>query len=214
MRLEAAVFDMDGVLVDSEPLWQDAEIEVFAGVGVTLTRELCRQTMGLRIDEAVDHWHRRFGWESPAPADVAASVVRRVSELIAERGAPLAGVDVALRRCRAAGLRLALASSSPRPLIDAVLGALGLGDAFEVVHSADDEPYGKPHPGTYLTTAGLLGVAPTACLAIEDSVNGVIAAKAARMTCVAVPVDLDDPRFGIADAVLPSLADLDLAAFA
>jgi HAD superfamily hydrolase (TIGR01509 family) len=214
VRLEAAVFDMDGVLVDSEPLWQDAEIEVFAGVGVALTNELCRQTMGLRIDEAVDHWHRRFGWTWPAPAVVAAEVVRRVSELIAERGEPLPGVDAAVAACRHAGLRLALASSSPRPLIEAVLAKLGLAGTFEVVHSADDEPFGKPHPGIYLTTAARLGVAPTACLAIEDSVNGVIAAKAARMACVAVPLDLDDPRFGIADLVLPSLADLDLGAFA
>lgn len=213
MRLEAAVFDMDGVLVDSEPLWQDAEIEIFAGVGVTLTRELCMQTTGLRIDEAVDHWHRRFGWQGAAPSQVADDVVRQVSALIADRGEPMPGVDAAITVCRRAGLRLALASSSPRPLIEAVLDRFGLADAFEVVHSADDEPLGKPHPGIYLTTAERLGVAPTACLAIEDSVYGVIAAKAARMACVAVPADPSDRRFGVADVVIGSLAELDLGAF-
>jgi len=89
-----------------------------------------------------------------------------------------------------------------------VLAALDLGEAFEVVHSAEDEPYGKPHPGIYLTAAERLGVDPVACVAIEDSVAGVVAAKAARMAAVAVPEDRGDPRFGIADAVLDSLADL------
>ena len=211
MALEAAVFDMDGVLVDSEPLWQEAEIEVFATVGVELTAALCAQTMGLRIDEAVDHWHRRWPWDDPPRAEVADRVVAGVAARIAERGEPLAGVDEALDACRRRGLRLALASSSPMPLIEAVLARFGLDGAFEVVVSADAEPYGKPHPGIYLTAADRLGVAPTACVAIEDSLNGVIAAKAARMRAVAIPLDPADPRFGVADAVITSLADLGAA---
>ena len=203
-RLTAVVFDMDGVLVDSEPLWQEAEIEVFADVGVSLTRDLCRQTMGLRIDEAVAHWFARHPWEGMPQEAVSDRVVARVVELIGERAEPLPGVRAAVAEVRRRGLRCALASSSPRVLIDAVLDRLELGAAFEVVHSAEDEQHGKPHPAIYLTTADRLGVEPTACLAVEDSVNGVISAKAARMTCVAVPEPAarHDPRFGVADVVV------------
>lgn len=209
MALRAAVFDMDGVLVDSEPLWQEAEIEVFGTVGVELTRTMCEETMGLRIDEAVAHWHGRTPWDEPSQPEIADRIVAGVAALIADRGEPLPGVDEALDACRRRGLRLALASSSPMPLIQAVLERFDLRRTFEVVVSADAEPYGKPHPGIYLTAAGGLDVAPTVCVAIEDSLNGVIAAKAARMRAVAIPADPADPRFGVADAVITSLAELD-----
>lgn len=207
--LDAVIFDMDGVLIDSEPLWQDAEIEVFATVGLVLDRDLCTQTMGLRLDEAVAHWYLRHPWTTPSQGDIAAAILRRVTELILERGEALPGIEHALGVVTSAGLRVALASSSPRLLIDAVLARLGLTDTFEVVHSAQDEAYGKPHPAIYLTTAERLGVDPARCLAIEDSLNGVIAAKAAGMRCVAIP-ERDDRQFAIADVVLPSLRDLTL----
>ena len=107
---------------------------------------------------------------------------------------------------------VALASSSAYRLIGAVTERLGLAGEFEVAYSAEEEEYGKPHPGVYLTTARRLGVAPTQCLAIEDSFNGVLAAKAARMRCVAIPEPAQrrDPRFGIADLVLDSLAGVDM----
>jgi sugar-phosphatase len=205
--ITAVIFDMDGVLVDSEPLWQEAEIEVFAGVGVELTAERCQETMGLRIDEAVDHWWVRHPWPGPSPIEVAEAIVARVTELIAERAEPLPGVHEAIAAARRVG-PIALASSSPRRLIDAVLARFDLD--FDVVHSAEDEAFGKPHPAIYLTTADRLGVAPTRCLAVEDSVNGVVAAKAARMACVAIPEPSlrGDRRFGVADAVLDSLAAL------
>jgi sugar-phosphatase len=105
-------------------------------------------------------------------------------------------------------VRVALASSSAYRLIRAVTERLGLADSFDCVYSAEEEEYGKPHPGVYLTAARRLGVAPTQCLAVEDSFNGVLAAKAARMKCVAVPEPAQrrDPRFCIADVVLDSLA--------
>jgi sugar-phosphatase len=205
--IDAVVFDMDGVLVDSEPLWMAAEIDVFATVGVALTVERCRETTGLRIDEAVDHWWQRHPWSGPTPAEVAAAIVARVIELVGERSEPMAGVHEAVAAARAVG-PVALASSSSHRLIDAVLDRFDL--RFDVVHSAEDEAFGKPHPAIYLTTCERLGVAPGRALAIEDSVNGVVAAKAARMACVAVPepAQRDDRRFGIADAVLGSLEAL------
>ena len=204
----AVVFDMDGVLVDSEPLWREAEIEVFGSLGVPLTETMCLETMGLRLDEVVGHWYRRHPWpDLDAPA-VAAAVVERIAALVDARGEPLPGVAEAVDACRASGFRTALASSSPMRLIEAVVGRFRLGGSFEVLATADDERHGKPHPAIYLSTADQLGVAPTACVAIEDSVNGIVAAKAARMACIAVPARelRGDRRLGIADVVVDSLA--------
>jgi HAD superfamily hydrolase (TIGR01509 family) len=205
--LDAVIFDMDGVLIDSEPLWRRAEMARFAEVGVHLTDEECRQTMGFRIDETVAYWHARRPWPDADVPAMAASIVDTVVELVHAEGEALPGVGHAIGVCEKLGLRLAVASSSLPRLITAVLGKLGVDEAFEVVRSAADEPYGKPHPGVLLTTAAALGVDPRRCLVIEDSVNGMVAAAAARMRCIVVP-ERPDPRFVLAEAVLDSLEDL------
>ncbi len=216
----AAIFDMDGLLVDSEPLWQEAEIEVFAGVGVHLTRSDCAQTKGRRVDDTVAHWFGLRPWQGPGPAEIERRLVLRVAELIREKAEPKDGVGHALEFFANRGLKRALASSSPRTIIDAVLERLGLDGAFEVVHSGADEPLGKPDPAVYLTTAARLGVAPGACVALEDSVPGMIAAKRAGMRCIVVPdasssLPGDEDRFRNLvpgpDLVLSSLWDLDEA---
>jgi mannitol-1-/sugar-/sorbitol-6-/2-deoxyglucose-6-phosphatase len=206
----AVIFDMDGLLIDSEPLWRESEIEIFAGVGLTLSHELCLKTTGIRIDEVVDYWYQRQPWEGPSTAEVVGRIVERVIGMIHEHGEPKEGVEGALRAAEATGARLALASSSPYALIDAVIDKLGLSGAFEVIYSAEEEELGKPHPGVYLSTARQLGTSPLACVAIEDSLNGVIAAKAARMKCIAVPEGpgRGDRRFALADITLASLAEL------
>lgn len=199
---------MDGLLIDSEPLWRRAEMGVFAELGVELTEAMCERTTGLRIDEVVRHWHGQLGpWAGAPPDAVAARVIERVIALISAEGEPKPGAREAVAAARDAGLRRALASSSARPIIDAALARLGLETAFEVVHSASDEAWGKPHPAVYLSTATRLGVPPTDCVALEDSLPGVIAAKAARMSCIAVP-DVAPDRvapFAVADVVLRSL---------
>lgn len=203
----AVIFDMDGLLIDSEPHWREAEIEIFATVGVTLTDAMCRETTGLRIDEVVAHHHAREPWGGPSVRELAARIVERMIERVRASGDALPGAIEAVEACAARGLPLALASSSPRRLIDATLAHLGLEGRFGVIESAEDDRYGKPHPAVYLRTAEGLGVGPVRCLVFEDSLNGVIAAKAARMRCVAVP-DAPDPRFAIADLVLGSLTEL------
>lgn len=207
--MRAVIFDMDGVLIDSEPLWREAEIEVFATVGITLTHESCRETTGLRMDEVVTYRHREEPWplEEVSIEDLAGRVERRLIEYVREKGTAMEGAIDAIDRLEDAGYRLALASSSAREIIDVVLDRLGLSSRFEVVASAETEAYGKPHPAVFLRVASALGVDPTECVVIEDSLNGVIAAKAARMGCVAVPEDRDDPRFAIADTTLTSLAE-------
>lgn len=220
MHTAAVIFDMDGVLVDSEPLWRRAEIDVFAEVGLHLTEAQCAATMGLRMDEVVDIWFAREPWNTDDPADSPASVttrvVDRVVELVRAGAQPMPGVTAALRRCDDADLPCAIASSSPRRLIDTVVDAFGFAERFAVTCSAENETHGKPHPAVFLRTAAGLGVDARRCLVVEDSVNGVIAARAAGMRVVAVPDSAarDDPRFSIADAVLGSLADFDPTTFA
>jgi sugar-phosphatase len=209
--LQAAIFDLDGLLIDSEPLWRRAEVEIFATVGLRLAEADCEVTTGLRIDEVVAFRHRERPWHPPLLEEVAARIVDRVIELVEAGGVAKPGGARAVALCAAAGLRLALASSSPEVLIHAALRRLGLDERFERVVSAQHERWGKPHPAVLLTTAERLGVPPDACVVLEDSLNGVIAAKAARMRCLVVP-ERPDPRFVLADRVLPSLLDLDRAA--
>ncbi len=214
--IQAVIFDMDGVLIDSEPFWQDAEIEVFQTIGLNLTNEMCRETTGLRIDHAVEYWLRRHAQQGErldqniSASDLEQRVVRGVIERIRTRGEPMAGIEEALSFFKSKKLRIALASSSSYDIISAVLARLNLQEHFELTYSAEEEKLGKPHPGVYLSCAAKLGVNASECLAIEDSLNGVIAAKAGRMKCIAIPepASRNDSRFTLADSVLDSLQEI------
>lgn len=201
---------MDGLLIDSEPFWQDAEIEVFNDLGIDFSRAMCRQTMGVRIDQVVAHWHSVFRWEQPTQREVIDRIQSRMIEFVLERGSLLEGAEVALDFVAEHADHIGLATSSTMPVIDSVMAVTGLADRFEVIHSAEFEPYGKPHPGVFMTTAAKLGVHPRSCVALEDSVNGVIAAKAASMKCIAVPWVPEEDRagFAVADVILASLNEL------
>lgn len=211
--IAAVIFDMDGVLVDSEPLWRRAEVEVFAEYGLVISEDDCKATMGLRLDDVI-----RFRFPHFAPAESLRAeerVLDRVVALVSSEGEPKSDAARAVDYVRARGLPVALASSSPLRLIRATLDRLGLSDRFRVIHSAESEPFGKPHPAVYLTTAERLGVRPESCLAIEDSLRGLVSAKAASMRCIAVPEDHDPhPGFALADLTLKSLRELDDAAWA
>lgn len=204
---------MDGLLIDSEPLWHEAEIHGFGLAGLCLTPEQCLETTGLRVDEVVRFHYARRPWASPDQEAVTAAIVERLVELVHAKGVLKPGVAEALDCAHESGGRVALASSSPYVIIDAVLDTFGLRPAFEVIHSAEEEARGKPEPDVYLTAARKLGVDPAACVALEDSPNGVLAAKAAGMKCIAVPEPVlrDDPRLARADAILGSLTEFDAA---
>ena len=209
--VEAVLYDMDGLIADTEPLWQESEIKVFNAIGVPLTRELCRQVMGQRLDEVVKYWYQQFPWDGKDLKTVENEVIEELLWLIETRAELLPGVANSLEWVEKMGLKRAVASSSSLRIIQQLLKKVGIRSKFETICSAEFEPYGKPHPGIFLTAAKQLGVLPSNCLVLEDSVNGVIAGKAARMKVFAVP-DREmaaDPRFCLADAILQNLNQLE-----
>jgi mannitol-1-/sugar-/sorbitol-6-/2-deoxyglucose-6-phosphatase len=207
--IEAVIFDMDGVLIDSEPIWREAEILVFKTVGIELNEQMCLQTTGLRTDETVAHWYRFRPWNNKSQEKVGIEIEETVCDIIDRKGEPSPGVHSTIEFFRQAGIPIALASSSKLGVIDRVLGRLGLKNEFRVIYSAAAEDYGKPHPAVYITTARKMGVLPVKCLAIEDSLAGLIAAKAAKMRTLVIPEESnhDNPRFTIADIRLKSLEE-------
>jgi mannitol-1-/sugar-/sorbitol-6-/2-deoxyglucose-6-phosphatase len=209
---QAVIFDMDGVIIDSEPLWQTAEKTVFATIDIILTTPMCRQTIGLRTDEVIRYWFDRQPWESKSLEQVEAELLAEVAILILDQGQPMAGLQAILDHIRDSDLRLAIASSSPKKLIQSVVTKLAIGDYFESVYSGFDVPNGKPDPAVYLAAAAGLGLDPENCLAIEDSFAGIRSAKAAGMKVIAVPEpeSYDDQKFNIADLKVRSLVELDL----
>lgn len=211
MPLRAAIFDMDGILVDSEPLWARAEVLGFGRVGLHLTEAACHETVGMAIEEVVSMRHRQHPWTGTSEEDVVRDIMDEVVRLIHAEGRPLPGVREALAFLRGKGLRLGLATSSHPRVMDAVLDALHLRSALDHVQTAIGLEDVKPHPAVYLAAAAGLGVDPRACVAIEDSIPGLVSARAARMKAIAVPDPgvASDPRFALADVVLPSLRDLD-----
>jgi mannitol-1-/sugar-/sorbitol-6-/2-deoxyglucose-6-phosphatase len=200
-KLDAVIFDMDGVLIDSEPLWKIAMEEVFHSVGCFITKKDFQHTVGLRIDEVVRYWHLEVGWEKHSPQDVEEKIIQRMVVLIEEHGSPLVGVLDTLDYLRDRGLKIGLATSSYSILIETVLTTLSIDDKFDFVHSAENEDFGKPHPAVYLSVAKKLSVSPENCLVIEDSLNGIISGKAARMKVACIPekTHTPEPKLNLAD---------------
>lgn len=205
--IEAIVFDLDGVLVDSEPIHFRAANRVLAGYGAAIDEAEYRTFIGLGETATWLTWRERSRIPESVAALIVAHTTARLQEIAAGVDAIAAAVDL-VRQLHATGMRLAIASSSTPQIIDALLLALGLNGVFSVRISGEDPEVqaSKPAPDVYLAAAARLGVAPAACLAIEDSGPGVLAAKRAGMTCIAVPNRWTaDQDFGEADVVLVSL---------
>jgi mannitol-1-/sugar-/sorbitol-6-/2-deoxyglucose-6-phosphatase len=207
--IDAVIFDMDGVLLDSEPFWQEAEIEIFATVGIHLTRAQCIETTGLPVNDVVAYHCNQNPWKQKSLKQVSDEILTGVELRVRERAVPLNGVMGALEFFKNRRIPTALASSSPMRLINTVLNKFSMEKIFRVVHSAEHEEYGKPHPAVFLTTSKHLHIPPAHCLVIEDSFNGLIAAKAARMKTVVIPMaeQWNEARFDIADSKLKSLTE-------
>jgi HAD superfamily hydrolase (TIGR01509 family) len=205
-RFRAAVFDMDGLLLDSEAGWERAEAELFARRGLVYTEAERRATLGSSMDRVVPVFTRRFGL---APSDEAA-IGRELMELVREEYAagqpPRPGAIELVERLRGR-LPMAVASNTGRELVEGALESAGIADAFDVVVTVDDVAHPKPAPDIYELACERLGVAPREAIAFEDSEAGVRSASAAGLTVVAVPqvagLSLDG-----AHHVLESLAQL------
>ena len=206
-KLKAVIFDMDGVLIDSEPLWKIAEIEAFKKVGIDLTQTDCEETVGLRMDEVVKLWYDRVGWEGKSLEEVENDVVDIVIREIKAQGTAKEGVNEALAAIQKAGYKIGLATSSAMRIAKTVLEKLDIENYFKAVCSAENEIKGKPHPQVFISCAQALEIEEGECLVIEDSFNGALAAKAARMKVVAIPEKSHnyDKRLIIADKILDSL---------
>jgi mannitol-1-/sugar-/sorbitol-6-/2-deoxyglucose-6-phosphatase len=183
-KIEAVIFDMDGVIIDSEEIWKKAEHEIFSSVGVKLTDEFCKITEAMTTREVTNFWFNKYPWKSKSLKEVENSVIEYVACLIKEEGKAIKGIEEFVKKLKAKGYRIGLATNSPSCLIPVVLEKLALDKYFDATSSAEHEMDGKPSPDVYLTTAEKLNIKPENCIAIEDSHSGIMAAKNAGMKTV------------------------------
>jgi HAD superfamily hydrolase (TIGR01509 family) len=207
--ISAVVFDLDGVLLDSEQVWDEVREQLVRERGGRWHERAQREMMGMSSSEWARYMHDQLGVPDP-PAEISAEVVRRLEYRYRERLPLIEGAHAAVEGL-AARWPLGLASSSNRELIDLVLDLSGLAPFFRVTVSSEEVARGKPAPDVYLEAARRLGVPPDRCVAIEDSENGIRAGKAAGMRVIAIP----NPHFppgeealALADVTLGSLAEL------
>lgn len=208
-ELEAVVFDLDGVLLDSEHLWDEVREQLARERGGRWHEGAQRDMMGMSSPEWSRYLHEVIGLPEP-PEEISAEVVRRLLARYAEELPLVEGAVEAVRRL-AGAFRLALASSSNREVIDCVLAAAGFAELFEVTVSSEEVARGKPAPDVFSEAARRLRLAPERCAAVEDSGNGIRAAHAAGMRVLAIPNRRYPPpaeALELADAVLSSLAEL------
>lgn len=212
-KSQAAIFDMDGVLVNSEPIWQHAEQQVLSEYGLDLPaihKKYGLVTTGIRINEAID-LYSRLEPNKKIPVNKAVErILDQVISRVIETKPILPGVLESLALCQTLGLKIGLASSSPMRLIDAVTETLNITSFFEQRLSAETLEYGKPHPDVYLLTAEKLSVDRMKCVTLEDSIAGMIATKAAGMRSIVIPEEANfhNPKWCLADVKLNSLMEL------
>ncbi|MBK8951485.1 MAG: hexitol phosphatase HxpB [Chitinophagaceae bacterium] len=209
MQYEAVIFDMDGLLIDSEPQWQEAGRETLEQYGHKLSDKQYHTSTGLRTEEWIEHWFRHFNIDminAPAAIDL---LVKKAIEKIEKKGKAFAGIDEIFQFFTERNFRMGLATSSPMALVDVVIKKLKLHSTFDTIASAGELPDGKPHPQVYINCAAQLNCPPLHCIAFEDSFHGMIAAKAAMMKCVIIPAaaGFDHPKWNAADLKLRRLSD-------
>jgi HAD superfamily hydrolase (TIGR01509 family) len=207
--VSAVVFDLDGVIVDSEQVWAAVREQLVADWGGVDRPEAQRAMMGMSSPEWTRYMHEQLGLSQP-PEEIGAEVLRRMLERYRDE-LPLIDGAVEVVRTLAARLPLAVASSSNRPLIDAVLETAGIASCFAVTVSSEEVRRGKPAPDVYLEAARRLGIEPERCAAVEDSASGIRAAHAAGMTVVAYPNPHYPPEaeaLDLADVVVAEPAEI------
>ncbi|MBX2922994.1 MAG: hexitol phosphatase HxpB [Chitinophagaceae bacterium] len=209
MKPDTFIFDMDGLLIDSEPLWEEAGAELLREFDIELTTEQYQSSTGLRTREWITHWFSFFGIDIRFGDDAVDRIVNKAIGKIDSHGVMMPGVLEIFEFLHERNFTIGLATSSPMSLVDVVVNKLGIRPYLHTATSAEDLPYGKPHPEVYLSCARELNKHPIQCICFEDSFNGMIAAKAARMKCVVVPAPVfqQQLKWNAADLQLKSLLD-------
>jgi sugar-phosphatase len=205
--VKAVIFDMDGLLIDSEPMWRESEMHIFGQYGIQLTEDDCRGTTGMRVDEVLEHWSLIYPGANLDCKKAENEIIDYVANLVDIKGVAMPGVIEAIEFLKKKKIPLAIASASSLKLIEKVLAKLNIQHEFSIIQSAEFMNYGKPHPEVFLETAKKLNVRPEYCLVFEDSEYGVLAGKAAKMQVIAIPdvENLSKKGYCIADAKLNSL---------
>ncbi|TLV00986.1 hexitol phosphatase HxpB [Dyadobacter luticola] len=205
--IKAAIFDMDGLLIDSEPIWHEAAREVMQKVNFEITDALKLQTTGLSIKLFLDFCHKIQPWNTPSFAELEKEILEIAHANILAHAVAMPGAIEIVKDLKARGLKLAVASASHMELIEGVLKRLDIIQYFDTWHSGELEKFTKPHPAVYLTTAQKLGVLPEECIAFEDSHAGLRSAHAAGMITISVPAMevFNDPKFDLAHYKINSL---------
>jgi HAD superfamily hydrolase (TIGR01509 family) len=208
-RLEAVLFDMDGVIVDSEPLWTEAEIQFLARRSLSYSPQLKAVLMGRDSREAVGILIKHYNLGESVD-DVIEERNELVAGLFRELLQPIPYALDLVKSVRHSVVKTSMASSSPKRLIELVLDKFSIAALFDLVLSGDQVARGKPAPDIYLTAARELGVIPDNCLVIEDAPNGVASAKAAGMRCLAISTSANAADLAMADQVVRSFEEVDL----
>jgi len=205
-RYRAVIFDMDGLLLDTETLWHGAEVELFRRHGGDFTWDDKMAVMGTSFDQTAHYFSERLGASPAEGRALVAEMVEIMRESLTRQVEGRPGAIELVERLRGR-IPLALASNSGRLLVDTALATAKLTDVFDAVISSDDVAHGKPAPDIYLLACERLGVSPAEALALEDSPTGIAAAKAAGLACIGVP-QFAETDVSAADRVIDSLEEL------
>ncbi len=207
---KAVIFDMDGVIIDSERLWKQAEKEVFSSLGVNVTDESSEITKSMTTSDVTKFWFGKFPWQNKSLDVVEQRVISRVIQLIDTEDCLINGVKEFVERLKTKNYKIGLATNSPNSIIPVVLQKLDALHLFDIISSAEFEVNGKPDPAIYLTTAAKLNVDVSNCMAIEDSYSGMLAAKKAGMKVIAFTNGNTEMNFDIADFNIDRFADFNI----
>lgn len=204
---------MDGLLIDSEPLWEEAAAEVLQEFNITLTPKQYHHTTGLRTREWLTYWFHYFKINNRFTERAIEMIIKKAIAKIEKNGIAMPGVPEAFHFFNEHQYKIGLATSSPMAVVDVVVDKLKIRHSLQAMTSAEHLQYGKPHPEVYLTCAAALQSAPLQCICFEDSFNGMIAAKAAHMKCVVIPAPdfRNHGKWNAADMQLNSLLEFGYA---
>jgi len=199
---EAVIFDMDGVVINSEHFWYRAETEIFSSLGVKLSDTDRLQTQTMTTKEVTNFWFAKYPWNDVSLEEAEQLVIQRVIDLISTEDCFIENIRPFIEHLKTLNYKIGLATNAPESFISVSLERAGIMDLFDAISSSEHEEQGKPNPAVYLTTAKKLNVSPEKCIVIEDSYHGMTAGKNAGMTVVAFTNGDENLTFDIADHVL------------